>query len=89
MEDVAPAVSYYRFNPPDLGSGIYSTPFFGEVFTGRVVEVRPADLFVIANDPNWEKATRKDFEDQPTPTAERDWIRREEAVASPPAKKRK
>ena len=65
MQDQAAQVAYYRWTPEDEPDGIYSSPHFGELVPGRVIEVTENKLHLAANDPAFKKATKKDFDNQP------------------------
>lgn len=65
MQDVTVAVKHYRYEP-DAPPGVYTTPFFGEVVTGEVIEVSGDRAQQAANDPSWTKATKKDYDNQPS-----------------------
>lgn len=56
---------HYRFAPENLPDGIYDSPHFGELIPGRVAEIPPEKVHLVAYHPDWEKATRKQYEDQP------------------------
>jgi hypothetical protein len=70
-----PAASYYRYTPQNLPSGIYDNPTFGELIPGRIVEVRARHESVVRDNPDWTKASKKQFESQPTITEQRDELR--------------
>ena len=69
MDDNEPAPTYHRW-VPDLPDGIYTNPVLGELRPGRSVEVRAQDAHIVAGS-DWEKATAKQFEKQPSITDER------------------
>lgn len=71
MSTEEPALAYYRWNP-DLPLGTYDNPHFGQLTPGRIVEVRAHQLALVVGQPDWEKATRKQHENQPTFEEERD-----------------
>lgn len=64
------ALSYWRWDP-DLPDGSYDTPHFGELVPGRVVGVRQDQAYLVSNDPAWSKATKKQYDSQPTIIEER------------------
>jgi len=68
--DDSTALSYWRWTP-DLPDGTYDTPMFGELFPGRIVEIRLDQSHLVANDPAWSKATKKAYDTQPTIEEER------------------
>lgn len=63
-QDVNPAVQYWRWTPEDLPGGIYTTPLFGELVPGRVIEVAEGQVPVVKALPDWQKATKKQFDEQ-------------------------
>ncbi len=79
MDDTASGISYYKYDPDGVADGIYDNPHFGELTPGCVVEVRPADVHLVANHPDFRKSTKKHFDEQPSIAEERD------RLASPPA----
>lgn len=77
MTETEPAAVYYRYDPADLPDGIYTHAILGELRPGRVVEVRQMHAYLVTSpdNPDWKKATKKEYEAQPPITEERNELR--------------